>query len=102
MTCGNVCDAYKEFYIALNSFKEVLCEIQNNEILKMRFELTYNQFGQLLNDGTEGITSLSDISNYMAYAHGPFTSAINENFNSTLRCCNICPSELTQGISVSK
>lgn len=102
MICGNICDAYKQFYIACNSFKAILCEIQDNDVLKKRFQLTYGQFGGLLNDGLEGITSLSDISNYMAYAHGPFTTAISERINSTLKCCNICPAQITADLSLSK
>lgn len=96
MICGNLCAAYVEFYVALNSFGAVWNKIQGNAVLEKRFKLTYNEFGQLLNDGLDGVTSISDISNYMAYAHGPFTTAINENLNSTLKCCHICPTKLAQ------
>lgn len=94
MICGNICDAYKQFYVALKAFGAVINEIVDNEVLRSRFERTYQEFGPLLGDGLDGYTSIGDISNYMAYAHGPFTTAINENLNNTLQCCDICPEEL--------
>lgn len=87
MRCNDLCKAYDQFYVALAKFKAVINEIEDNHVLRLRFQTTYDEFSGVLKNGLKGAISFVDISNYMAYAHGPFTSSIKEVTSDTFKCC---------------